>query len=304
MRKLINTKCRDSVKNNIKDTNSVLKTRIDKKIKISNIDSTIKYINNKQKKAKESNYKYLEDELTLANISILCLSNLSLSVHTEKFDEEIFPRNWLSESSLPNPNFILSNLLLQLTNYSMSIIDLLEKGLDNPARALLRTTSELSEQIIILIHSRNDFKEYVKGHDEAASTKIWYELFSKNKIRNKLSSIEEQIGLDDKLIEYMKNYRKESNEFFSQAVHHSYIAVNVGACAWEYNSDGYINGLFGGENSAIETTLGHLNTTLWFFLISFFRKVVKPKNPKELLWIEAFLLQQSVQSLYMDIYFK
>jgi len=300
MQKLSNKHLRTMVKHFIKEINSISKKNFDKSVKISDFDALITHINNIQNNAKKKHQTYFSNELTLANLFVLCLSTVSLSLHSDEYDEEIFPKDWLSSNPYPNPNFILSNLLLQLTNYTLAIIDLVEKGLDSPAKALARTISELSSQTLILIYFRDDFKEYVKGTDDKLSTEIWYKLFAKNKIHKKLSIIEKETETDKELIEYMYNFRKEEYEFFSESIHHSYISVNLGSYAWQCgNDENAQKSLFGGENSSIKRTLSFLNTTLFFFIVNLFKIIDKPKNPDKLFWLEAYSLYSSIKESYL-----
>lgn len=304
MKKLTNKKLRALVKQNINNINKMSKKSFQKTIKVSDIDAIIAFINEKQKDGEKINSNFFNNALTLANLSTLCIAMISLSLYSSESDEEIFPKNWLSEAEIPNPNFILSNLLLQITNYSIAILDLLEKGLDNPARALVRSISELCNQTIILIDSQNDFKEYIKGNDENASNGIWYRLFSKNKMFAKISAIEKKIGHDDEFTNFYYTYRKERHQYFSESVHHSYIAVNLGAYAYKCeNNDENVKNLFGGENAAIDPPLYYLNTTLFMFIMFFYKIVNKPKNPDKEFWLESFALYQSIEPAYLDIYY-
>lgn len=304
MKKFTNKKLRALVKQNINNINKTSKKAFQKTIKITDFDSVISFLNARQKDGKEINSQFFENELTLANLSTLCIALISFSLSSSELDEEIFPKKWLTEDENPNANFILSNLLVQITNYSIAIIDLLEKGLDTPARALVRSISELCTQTIILIDSQDDFKEYIKGKDDNASNEIWYKLFSKNKMFEKISAIEKKIGHDDEFVNFFYNYRKERHQYFSESVHHSYISVNVGSYAFKcYKDDECENNLFGGDNAAISPPLYYLNTTLFMFTMFFYKIANKPKNPDKAFWLESFILYQSIQPAYLDIYY-
>jgi len=304
MKKFTNKKLRALVKQNIKNINIISKKAFQKTVKVSDIDAIISFINGQQKDGRKINTDFFNNELTLANLSTLCISMISLSLHSSESDEEIFPKNWLSEDESPNPNLILSNLFLQITNYSIAIIDLLEKGLDNPARTLVRSISELCNQTIILIYSRDDFKEYIKGKDENTSNQIWYRLFSKNKMFEKISAIEKNIGFDNELIDFFYTYRKERHQFFSESVHHSYVSVNIGAYSPKCHSDNEnVKGLFGGENASIDPPLYYLNTTLFMFIRFYYKIANKPKNPDKAFWLESVVLHQAIHPAYLDIYY-
>ena len=106
------------------------------------------------------------------------VQSVSISI---KDNEEIylFPKNWIAEFESKRLDFkLMMSLLLQLSNYSLSVVRLVESGLDNPARAILRIVNELSLQIIMLLFDRSDFEKYASPVD-GKEKEIWYELFTR-----------------------------------------------------------------------------------------------------------------------------
>jgi hypothetical protein len=198
-------------------------------------------------------------------------------------------------------------MLTQLANFALSSIVLLEKGLDNPARTLSRHAAELSQQILVLMHSRDDFKAYVAAQDENSAMKLWSALFGRGKLNARLAQIEQGFGFDEAMIENLVRSRRENYAFYSQAVHHSFVASTIGAYAPRFDGSSQYLGVFGGENAATRSTLRHLNFTLWYFVLGFFGILgkhyrIKPRNPKDLFWLEAFMLYFCVREGYLLLY--
>ncbi|HCY16090.1 MAG: hypothetical protein A2Z93_10885 [Curvibacter sp. GWA2_64_110] len=274
---------------------------------MKDIDSCLNSVELQGAVGSAATQQHLPDPLSLSRLSTACIGLLALSLHTKEEEQQLFRADWLSESKLPNPNHILQCMLTQLANFSLSASVLLERGLDNPARALCRHTMELSQQILALMYSRDDFRIYIGGHDEKSSTHIWNALFAKGKLNRRLSEIEERLGFDAEMVDHMRAHRSSNYAFYSQAVHHSYIATTVGSYSPRFDGSWHSLGVFGGENAAVETTFRSLNFTLWYFLLVFFAILdkhhrIRPRNAKELFWLEAFMLHFCVKEGYLLLY--
>jgi len=285
---------------------------IDREIKLRDIESIIAYVNKQEKIGRKTNSENLSDPLSLASLSISCTGLLALSMYSEEQKAQFFPIDWLSNSARPNANHIMQCMLTQLTNYSLGAITLLEMGLDNPARALCRLIYELSHQILALTFSRDIFKLYIEGHDEKSSTKIWHQLFAHGKLNKHLNSIEEMLGFDAQLRAYMLSMRKENYEYYSQDVHHSFIANTVGSYFPKFDGTSLPLGVFGGENSTIESTVRYLNFSLWYFLLCYFAILDKqhsvlqqdPQNPRDRFWQDACAMYFCIKDSYLSLYTK
>jgi hypothetical protein len=285
----------------------VYEPHFDRVFRLRDVDACLRFIKRQGEEGRKANLKNLDESLSLTHLSISCIGLLALSMYREKHKSQIFPVNWLNESGRPNANHVLQCMLAQLANYSLSAALSLEIGLDNPARALCRVISELSEQVLVLAYSRDDFKSYIKGKDPKSSTAIWYTLFAKGKLNRRLNEIETKLGFGAEITSYMSSMRRSNNEFYSQAVHHSYIASMVGAQRSKFGGSDLRLGVFGGENSTIEPTVNYLNFSLWSFLISFFAILDKhhrlhPQHPEDSFWMEAFMLYFCVKETFLLTY--
>jgi hypothetical protein len=252
-----------------KEFNKLYKPFLGRKLNLNNLDTLFVEARKIAKISRITIIKHAESQISLANAAIACLGLLSLSVYSEKNEEELFPRDWLSDNSRPNANSVLSCMLCQLTNYSLSMVILLERGLDASARALFRIVLELSWIILSVLMFRDEFKEYIKQKDENDAKGIWYRLFTLEKLNRKLAHIEKTMGLDDQVVLDLREARKSSYAFYSQVAHHSYTSVILGSRGFSYDGENSAIGLFGGPNEACVSTLHHLNYGLWYFRMLF-----------------------------------
>jgi hypothetical protein len=288
----------------LKRLNRLYEPHFNRAFWLRDVDDCLHFIKRQGEDGRKANLKNLEESLSLTYLSISCVGLLALSMYGEKHRSQLFPVNWLHESGRPNANHVLQCMLTQLANYSLSAALSLEIGLDNPARALCRLISELSEQVLVLTYSRDDFRSYIKGKDEKSSTDIWYTLFAKGKLNRRLDEIEAKLGLDAEIRSYILSMRRSNYKFYSQAIHHSYIASMVGAQVSKFGGSSLKLGVFGGENSTIEPTVNFLNFSLWSFLVSFFAILDKhhglhPQHPKDRVWMEAFMLFFCVRETFL-----
>lgn len=288
------------------ELNKTYRLKGEKAIHLSDIDDILALTHSNYSEAKNACKKHLSEKLSVISLAISCLAVLSLSVYDDDHEEELFPYDWISSDGTPNANFILQSMLIQLSNYALATVELIEKGLDTPARAVLRTTAELSYQMLCLIADREAFRSYTQATEETQSKSTWYSLFAQDRIHKRLAKIERQMGLPESLVLEMRELRMENVEFFSHAVHHSYLSVMVGSRAWDFESNTCGSGLFGGVNSASTPTVEHLLYTLYYFIIAFFGvfdKIyrIKPKNHSRDVWHSAFFLHFCVLETYSYI---
>ena len=262
---------RKAISLHLRKFNKINKPKYGHTVTLSTIDSFKTLPRACEQESKKTTKEHLEDELFLSYLSLECLTWISLGIiPLEDKKPPIFLNEHLKITNLPNSNLIVRNLITQITNYSLSIVSLVERGLDNPARALLRTTNELIWQTLVLLSDKNIFEEYSKAHDPEQANKIWHALFAKGKLNKKMEGLESRLGLSDEILQKMKNWRIQNQKFLSQAVHHSFLATNVGAFSEDFESDFSSLALLGRASSSSKTTLKYLNHELCYFIIQFF----------------------------------
>lgn len=239
--------------------------------RLASDDSVISFFEyglEEQKSAKEAVVNTLEIELSLCNALIACSGYLSLALHKNTGDKRVFPKDWLDTDEIANADVIMSCVLCQLSNYAHSVVELVLKGLDTPARALLRSTSDLGYILAVLASDREAFKSYVLDK-ESTPKELWYNLFSARKLASRMTGIDEKLGLSTEWTNFMRNFREENGEFFSEAVHHSPTAILVGALPRIGDTGRIELALLGGYPSASRITLEYLATSIHYGLTYF-----------------------------------
>jgi hypothetical protein len=207
-------------------------------------------------------------ELALCRALIACGGWFALALYSNKEDKRLLPHDWLELGSEGNPDVIMGCVLCQFTNYGHSVVELVMKGLDTPARALVRSTADLSYMLAVIAADRETFQAYVLDK-ESSPKELWYKLFSNRKISKRMAQIDAKFGLPKEWTDYMRLFREENSEFFSEAVHHSPTAIFVGAQPTIPGTDRVELAVLGGAPSASRSTLRYLATSLNYGLTMF-----------------------------------
>ena len=153
-----------------------------------------------------------------------------------------------------------------------------ERGLDNPARALMRATGELVWTLLCLISDRVLFNEYCKANSQESARRTWSKLFGRGELARKINGLEAKLGVPTSYTQEAARIRKRRHEFYSQVVHHSFEAVNIGAYGVSFDSDEVQFGMLGVLSESSRKTLTDLARELEYFLFVFF--AVIERNPE------------------------
>lgn len=301
MFRLSDKKIRKELKEALKKANAKFKA-VGAEVHLNYFDELAKlFHSNRRDSRKYYKKKSLQNDYN--SIYLACISFLALSVYHEgAYEEELLPVNWLSESGKPNPNFVLRRLLTSLLNDSLAIKFLLKEGFDVQARILLRSTLELTWQILILFYNRDDFSRYCKAEFSDEIKKTYFSLFSRDKTYNKLKEIESALTneFEHEMLNSLKKHRQENFDFYSHIAHNSFNSVVFGSMNFIPNTDGLTDGIFGGVTEATEQTLKALNYNLWYFIMIFIAIMVAKyrKNLTNLegeFWGEVFILYSFIK---------
>lgn len=187
------------------------------------------------------------------------------ALYLNQSDKRFFPPDWLEPMGSANPDVIMACVLCQLANYGHSVIELVSKGLDTPARALLRSTADLSYAAAAVAADRETFRSFALDTTPPPK-EHWYKLFSNRKLAQRIARVDQMLGLPRQWTEFMKAFRETNAEFFSEAVHHSRTALLIGAQPTVSGTDRVAFALLGGPPSGSGLTLGHLATVLNYAL--------------------------------------
>lgn len=228
----------------------------------------LEYGRDVQGEANDSAKAFLATELALSRALIASSAWFASALYSNKGDQRLFPCDWIEEGSQANPDVMIGCLLCQLANYGYSVVELVTKGLDTPARALVRPTADLSYMLAVIAADREIFQAYVLD-EESSPKEIWYKLFSNRKISKRMAKIDADWDIPREWTDYMRQFREENGEFFSEAVHHSPTAVFIGAQPRILGTDRIELAVLGGSPSASKATLNYLVTSLNYGLTTF-----------------------------------
>lgn len=300
MRGIINTELREFFKENLKKYNDKYGHIDASNFTLGSLDEIFKLNRKERKKSQSACLHHLDRHLGLANILTACIFTLTCSVHAEKNENGILPQNWINESGKPSPNSVFGGLLTQLTQLSISITELTERGLDNSARIILRSVIELTWQILILVYFREDLKQYVKAESFDEVSQTWWNLFGKGKIQKKLQQIEEDLAVNSSERNFLKKERKDVYQFFSESVHHGYVNTVVASIVWKFEEEAGAWCALGGASSRSDGTLAtFINTSLYFIdmfvlILNKYHGTYFEKLP-DLYWKESLILRDCVK---------
>lgn len=243
-------------------------------------------------------------ELSLSTALVSSTAWFAQALYLNRSNKRFFPPDWLEQTCTTNADVAMACILCQFANYSHAIIELVCKGLDTPARALLRTTADLSYMLVILSTNREKFQSYVL--DNTSSPKEhWYKLFSNRKLTQSLTQINQTLGLSEQWSKSMQTFREKNSEFFSEAIHHSKNSILIGAQPTIRGTDQVAFALLGGPPSGSGATLSHLTDVLNYGLTSFVcsssqRPEYEPTFAYPECWQTGISIYNTAQPLYLE----
>ena len=232
------------------------------------VENIFVYARDMHTEAKISAAAHFNTELTMARSLVASLALMALALYGKDRASRIFPVDWVNSHGAPDPDVVIALGLSQLANYGYAVTDLVEKGLETPARALLRPAVELSEILVMIVGDKEVFRAYSSPQTDAKDN--WYQLFSRKRVEKRLASIERLFGMPEHWISYMREFRKEKTEFFSEAVHHSYRSIVIGGQPTVPGTDHVQLGLLGGPNIGSGVTLEHFTLSVSYCLNGLF----------------------------------
>jgi len=241
----------------------------------ANAKNVMGYARDQQKLGKRAVSEHYRTELAMAKALVAALTYMGMALWGNRGQQRMFPADWLRADGQQNADILLGLTFCQLANYAYSAVDLVEKGLDAPARAVVRSAAELSSMIVVLVGNREAFQVYARDDASLDDKQKWYELFSDRKMAAQLAHIETRLGLPANWVEFMRGFRRENSEFLSEAVHHSFRSIVAGLMPTVRDTDGVDLALLGGPNGKSGHTLGHLVTCIMVCLQSTFATVAK-----------------------------
>lgn len=302
MNGIVDPQIRNAVKECLKLSNKMLRHVHDRVVSITDLEELFKIARKVRRDSKQKILENMSEELSIAALNISCCFYITTSIFNEDEPSSLLPYNWINPEGRPNPNQVIGHLLTNVIIFSISILELVEKGLDNAARALTRTLIETTWQILILLSSQQDMKDYVSPNSHEQSREIWFRLFGKGKFQKKLSKLENSLNFNESIQKELKEEREHDHKFLSESVHNAFVSSVVGSITWEFDSDEGSWSALGGASMASKATIGLLNNNLFYFIRLFFPVItdlhgIVPSKSEKYFWKEAFILRECITGI-------
>ncbi|MHA7964832.1 hypothetical protein ACX93W_11860 [Paenibacillus sp. CAU 1782] len=242
-------------------------------------------------------------DFSFSYIAIVALGALSLAVSQENLKNPL-PKDWLINSN--DANQISQNLIIQLTNHSLSIVRLSESGFDSSARLLMKPLIELITLTLVVTSNKEQMQVYANGINEDVANNVWYKNFRFEHTNKKLAQIESTLGLPNGLIDDFKMMRIESYKFYSDMSHNAYYSCVLGSFAFPFDEVSNCElTLFGKYSRTSIRTISKLNEHLYYFILAVVAIIHKLHGfkapPNNVMWRMAFALRQSVINSYLHM---
>ncbi|WP_222125185.1 hypothetical protein [Paenibacillus xylanexedens] len=280
----------------------------DRLVNENEITNTINYINSINKENLKEVHKNLNEDITLALVGLTYTTYFSFAVNQDEHENPMHKDFFDETFENVTPSLLYQNMITIISNHVLSIIKLVEAGLDTSARALIRVLAETVFIFIIVFSSKDHFVNYCNGmNDEDAST-VWYRFFSHKKTQVELKKIEKRIGLPEEIVSEINKIRTSIYKEFPSVVHSSAYTSILGSYAFDFNKDQLQIGVGGKASKASKNTLSTLNWLLFYFsimtkgiLTNLFE--FKPRSDNEM-WRVVFPIRECFIELYLKITYK
>jgi hypothetical protein len=262
------------------------------------VQHSIKYIFKYNRKNIRLSNIYFKLDFSVAYTGIVYFAYLSLAFYQDDKMNNPLPE----KNNEVDGNLVISNLLVQFTNHSLSIVKLIEHGLDSSSRPLLRVLFELASTILVLLKDEMLLTEYCKGNDEKAASKFWDKNFSRGKLARLLSNLELDMGLDQDLVNELGNWRIGAFKDYSASVHSSYHASMLGAYSFSFCEDTMGSGLAGKTTAASNRVIKDLNWLLFYMSALLFPILIKIHDFKPKIENELWRITIPIRESFLEIF--
>ncbi|RXT04094.1 hypothetical protein [Ammoniphilus sp. CFH 90114] len=121
---------------------------------------------------------------------------------------------------------------------------------------------------------------------------IWEEHFSAKKLMEKLSLLENGLGLEDIMVGELKKLRLGTYEFYSDIAYRSYAVCTLGSYSKNFNHKYHPN-IFGKASLTSKQTLDEVNQHLFYFIMYVLSIIMKLPA-----WNVLTILRQSFLESY------
>lgn len=222
--------------------------------------------------ARKDALRHLQPQFSAAYAHLTTLSAFCLGLILD--DETPLPKDWLGDCRR-DPAHILRSNLLQLVNHGSSVLRLLECGLTNSARSLLRTLIETTWTTVIFCGAKDKAQQYAQGIEPESARAIWHRHFSPRASLNSLGIIEQSLGLPIDLTKQLEMHRKDIYKIHTQSLHNTCSFLEI--LSFDSDLNEKINDeqicyptIFGRVGIATKSTFEDVNDVLGYAVLMMF----------------------------------
>jgi hypothetical protein len=245
----------------------------------------------------------IENHKKELNFSYLCIMAIGLAARAlESHDGDEFKHK--------GEQILLGNLITQISNNALAVVTLVEKGLDNQARSIVRILNELIWLTIVVFSNEEKMKTYVETFDESKERKLWSKHFNFKNLNKVLLDLEKKMGFPEDMIQDFEKGRRNNYYTYSKAIHSSMTAIIGGSFGTSIGEGKTIKTehiLFGAPSIQSDRTLSSMNWELYYFLLMFYEILVKFRGVKldvyDIYWRGANTLYRSVRAVQQSEYY-
>lgn len=243
---------------------------------ISTIDTLCKVLQEKRYKNPKAIWKDFAPELSAAYLSVFSTGLMGLGLDIKDQSLPLLPADWLTPEKKPDPNSVLASMFSLISNYCLSIITLVEKGLDIPARPLMRSTLEMLLLICVISADREKMACYSISDNREHNRVIWYQHFSPKRLNKAFTQIEKRLDEEGILPDEFEIFRRDAYEFYTETVHPTPLVSAVGAYADPlHEPDMFEYALLGAPSTGGANLLNDLALNVAYSLRIFSRIITK-----------------------------
>jgi hypothetical protein len=150
--------------------------------------------------------------------------------------------------------------------HALAVRRLVLSGLDTPARAEARALDEHLCACIAFLHDRQLAERFQQCQSKDDTGQFWYENLNTKALKKHLNAVEKTAGLEQVISSDMRAWRGNEIEWFSQAVHPSYLGAALTTHTLSAANPNETGPSFLGMASACsERTLHFACKSVWYF---------------------------------------
>jgi hypothetical protein len=242
--------------------------KVSENARLKNLDSLLETLRERQKEARKTITKEFDELISIAYIGMLIFGYLEFALTAGDDSEKIFPKNWLSEDSMPEPNGIIGLSFGTISHESHGILQLVESGLEGPARSLMRILVEHCCLTLVLCSDKEKLLLYHSAQGTEDARDIWNKHLRPKTINAALKLIEKKLSIHEEIHEM----RQGLYAMYTQFAHINVIASSFGSMLTSLEDHNILRcAMYGYPSATSVVPLMDLCTILIYTYTTFFR---------------------------------